>query len=258
MDYSKLSNHIKQKFDTKEKIIKLKNVPNDDKLEELVDNRVYSVGFTCLAVDIIDSSKMNEIYGIENTSKIISEFAWGISTIMNEFNGKWVTIQGDGIYCIFNAGIRDEIDNVLNCAATISTYKEMLNKIIKNKLNFFNDELDYGIGIWYSSENLITKVGKKGNREIVFLGDSVNYANFLSKKSSRTIKSNHQAFSGFGFSNDIFYNSILMNDLFYQNLTEEFKYHESITFNKLTIDKFIIYGSDLFIVPFKNFIENNI
>ncbi|MGL4950230.1 MAG: hypothetical protein ACRC4M_00085 [Mycoplasma sp.] len=266
MDYKKYKDHIDNKFDNGEKVEYLNKLPNKKKLQELEDNIVYFVGFACIAVDIVDSSSMTEIYGFEQSSKIISEFAWGISNIMKEFGGKWITIQGDGIYCVFDSETPEEINNIFGCSLYLNTYKEMLNKKINDDLGF--KKINYGIGIWYSEDNIISKVGSSKNRGIVFIGDSVNYANLLSKKASR--KSQNERISR-GLKSARFYgvssimnnfeddinDGILMNELFYNSLNNETKYNDVFNFKNYQISNMKVVGTSAQISTMLNFVKNN-
>jgi len=250
--YKKIQEHIKNKFLNDEKIEEIKKLPSDNEIDKLSDNKIYKIALTCIAVDIVESKKWNEKYKINEWSKIFSEFSYGISKIMREFDGKWITIQGDGIYCIFNSSIKKEIDSAFNCCCALNTFKEQLNNNIEKyikvneTINTYDDNyIDYGIGMYFSSENYISKIGIRKERKIVFMGDAVNYANMLSKEASRNN-----------------YESILFNDLIEENFTEEnkqknnengsFKYYYNIIENET------ILGCDWVLINYNNFIENSI
>lgn len=251
MYFNDIDNHIKNKFKKNEKFIELKKLPESEKeIETLEADRVYKLPLISLAVDIVDSKSCEERYGIENWSKILSEFIYGVSKIMKEYSGKWITIQGDGIYCLFNGDKKEEIDNSFSCSCVINTFKSHLNSLIGKILNGNERyrELDFGIGLWLSFENYISKVGISKNTDIVFMGDSVNFSNTLAKLASRK-----------GC------DSILFNELFMNNFSDEVKNknYDTGSFNIYNniLNNIKIYGCNWTLTNYSNFIktldENN-
>lgn len=245
MYFNDIDNHIKNKFKKNEKFIELKKL---QEIETLEADRIYKLPLISLAVDIVDSKSCEERYGIENWSKILSEFIYGVSKIMKEYSGKWITIQGDGIYCLFNADKKEEIDNSFSCSCVINTFKSHLNSLIGKILNRNERyyELDFGIGLWLSFENYISKVGISKNTDIVFMGDSVNFSNTLAKLASRK-----------GC------DSILFNELFMDNFSDEVKNKNNNVgrfdiYNNLLDDNTKFYGCSWIITNYSNFVKNSV
>lgn len=243
MDYKKINEHMKTKFNSKDKINNISNL-TDGKIDEISDNQIYKASFSVVAIDIIDSVKLNDGLNIETYNKIISEFAFGVSSIMKEYNGLWITIQGDMVYAIFESKNKSEIDKVFDLACYLNTFMSHLNKNI-NKLLGINKIIEAGIGIWFSFENYITKVGKSGDRDIVFMGEAVNKANKLANLAGRN-----------NFKN------ILFNDLLHNNFSEGKKIENNKigSFNTYAInglsDK--VYGCSWIMTGYNNFIKNNL
>lgn len=55
--YKKIQEHIKNKFENKEKIKEIEDLPSDNEINELSDNKIYKIALTCIAVDIVESKK---------------------------------------------------------------------------------------------------------------------------------------------------------------------------------------------------------
>lgn len=248
-EWKNINEHMKNKFINEEKTQVLKTFSNKD-INKMEDNKIYKTLFSCIAVDIINSkNKLNE-FDYEDWTKILSEFAFGITKIMKIYHVKYIKIQGDGIYGIFVSNTKEQIDKVLDCCVELNTFKTHLNKQIhkslfdgKNGDEENNILIDYGIGAWFSSKNYISNIGSPKTRDIVFMGDAVNYANYLAKEAGR---------------NGI--EPILINQLLLENITKEYKsnnknFRDFKEYQKINNEK--IYGFSWNFEKYWNWIKNN-
>lgn len=243
MDYKKIDVHMKNKFSSKDKIKEIKNL-NNSEISKISDSEIYKVELGVIAIDIIESVKLNEKLKVDNYNAIISEFAFGASSILKAHGGIWIRIQGDMVYAIFKPDKNKNIDSIFDAACELNTFMEHLNKNIFKSFNRKN-LVNAGIGIWLSSENYITMVGKNNDRDIVFMGDSVNKACKLANLAGRDK-----------------YTNILFNNSLEIRFTKETK----ILNNKLGgfrsykipgISERIL-GCDWNIDSYTNFINNNV
>lgn len=240
-DWELLRNKIKTIFDNNEDINFVKEFPNKKFIDEyLINNHITRIPLISIAIDIEKSKNKINQFGIETWSKIQMQFVDGISTILFKYGCKYINTNMDSIYGLFSVSTKSDIDNSMNCAFEINTFKYLLNYELSKLLSEFEYveddlELNFGIGIWYSSDNYVTKL-LIGSNELFYMGDSINYSNFLAKKASRTN-----------------YASILFNDSIYNNLTNEYKNNDNFECihynNSKTMD---IYGCKRI---YKDFLE---
>ena len=244
MDYKKINEHMRNKFNSNDKIVELDNL-TDGKIDSITDNQIFKARLTVIAIDIVGSKKLNDELAVKNYNKLISEFVYGASSILQSQGGLWIKIQGDMVYSIFEAKNKDQIDEVFNTACYLNVFIKHLNKNLE-KLLGINKEIKAGIGVWFSFENYITKVGKNGKRDVVFMGESVNKACTLANKASRGNQSN-----------------ILFNELLSTNFTDKKKESNRKigSFNTFSISELQgekILGCNWIMVGYDNFVENNV
>ena len=243
MDYKIINEHMKNKFGSSDKIIELDNL-TEGKINSITDTQMFKAHFSVLAIDLVGSKKLNQTLDVEIYNKLISEFVYGVSSIMKSYGGLWITIQGDMVYCIFNTKTKSEIDTSFDAACHLNVFIKHLNK---NFHKFFNNtNIKAGIGLWFSYKNYITKVGKSGQRDIVFMGEAVNGACTLANTASRNN-----------------YSNILFNGLIKANFTDKTnEEHNKIgSFNNYSLRDFPnqkIYGCDWIIIGYNNFVKNNV
>lgn len=239
-EWELIRNKIKNIFDKNENINFVKEFPNQNFIDEhLTNNQITRIPLISIAVDIEKSKNKINQFGIEVWSKIQTQFMNGISSILLKYGCKYINTNMDSIYGLFSVALKSDIDNSMNCAFEINTFKYLLNYELSRlipEFEYIEDdlELNFGIGLWYSSDNYVTKLSTNNN--LFYMGDSINYSNFLAKKASRTN-----------------YVSILFNDAIYNNLTDEYKNNDTFECvhynNSKSID---IYGSKRI---YKDFLE---
>ena len=239
-DWELIRNNIKNIFDKNENINFVKDFSNQNFIDEhIANNKIIRIPLISIAVDIEKSKNKINQFGIEEWSKIQTQFMNGISSILLKYGCKHININMDSIYGLFSVALKSDVDNTMNCAFEINSFKYLLNYELSKltpEFKYVEDdlELNFGIGMWYSSDNYVTKLFT--NSDLLYMGDSINYSNFLAKKASRTN-----------------YASILFNDAIYKNLTDEYKNNDRFEClhynNSKTID---IYGCKRI---YKDFLE---
>lgn len=248
-----INDHMKNKFYNQGKIKKISSFAQLEKrmttnILDLQDNIIYSTQFICIAVDIRNSSSQLYNFDGQQWNAILSEFTYGITKIMEIYDAKYVKIQGDSVFGIFESIKKEKFDNAFDCAVDINTFKAHLNKVIEKYLmsDNYDSELhyiDYGIGLWFSDQNFVSKIGHSSTRDVVFSGDTVNLSNKLSKIAMKNIE-----------------HPILFNELIYENFTNNYLNSNQELFEDIDLDEFDeeIYGSSAIFKNYLNWIENNV
>ncbi len=238
-----IRSNIKNTFFENKNMSSIKEFPDSNFYDQYLssNSKIVKLPLICINVDIEKSKNKVNIYGVENWSKILSQFINGISAILIKYGAKDVKPNLDSIQGLFSVNVKSDIDNVMDCAFEINTFKYLLNYELSKILAEFDYveddlELNFGIGMWYSSDNYVTKFISNKSKQLLFMGESLNYAYFLSKKAARTN-----------------YVSILFNDSIYNNLTDEYRNNENFQCvhydNSKSID---LYGSKRI---YKDFLE---
>jgi len=195
-----------------------------------------------LFVDIKNSTDMFSNGNKENLARVMRAFCKEIITILSaNSNYRQIGIRGDCVYAIYSTPSREDIRSVLDDAIMISTFQEMLQKILKE--NQF-DTFDIGIGLG-ASETLIIKAGYKGSgvSDNIWIGDSVVDASKLSSQGNR------DSFS-----------TIVMDDTFFSKI-KDLKPNSSNTFFKYFSQKYSqklgksVYHGDMIYTDFNDWVN---
>ena len=178
----------------------LNKIPSRDKL-------TYTNGFyvncSALFVDIRGSSQLPEKHTRPKLAKLYRVFLSEIVAVMNGTNiCAEVNIVGDCVSGIFNTSLKQEINEVLNTAARISSLIDVMNyKFEKNNI----EQIEVGIGLSYGRA-LMIKAGYNGSsiNDLVWMGEVVNEASELASYGNQTYSDKE---------------TMVSND-FYENLNE--------------------------------------
>lgn len=247
-----INDHMKNKFQSLDKVEEISSLSLLKKATiktlDLQDNIIYSTQFICIFVDIRNSSSQLYNFDEQQWNAILSEFAYGITKIMKIYDAKYVKIQGDSVFGIFESNKKEKFDNAFDCAVDINTFKAHLNKVIEKYLMSDNYDskhhyIDYGIGLWFSEQNFVSKIGHSSTRDVIFSGDAVNLSNKLSKIAMKNIEY-----------------PILFNELIYENFTNNYLNNNQELFEDIDSEEFDeeIYGSSAIFKNYLNWIENNV
>lgn len=160
----------------------LNEIPSRDKL-------TYTNGFyvncSALFVDIRGSSQLPEKHTRPKLAKLYRVFLSEIVAVMNGNNiCAEVNIVGDCVSGIFNTSLKQEINEVFNTAARISSLIKVLNyKFEKNDI----EQIEVGIGLSYGRA-LMIKAGYNGSgiNDLVWMGEVVNEASELASYGNQT------------------------------------------------------------------------
>lgn len=251
-EWKEINDHMKNKFRSLDKVEELSSFSHikktTQKTFDLEDNIIYSTQLICIAVDIRNSSSQLYNFDGQQWNAILSEFAYGVSKIMKIYDAKYVKIQGDSVFGIFESNKKEKFDIAFDCAVDINTFKYHLNKVIEKYLikweyNLKRHYINYGVGLWFSPENYVSKIGHVSTRDVVFSGDAVNLSNKLSKVA---IKNTDY--------------SILFNELIYENFTNNYLNNSDELFECVDLKKFDeeIYGSNAIFKNYLNWIEKSV
>lgn len=257
MDYKKqIDDHMKNKFENLEKIVNLDKLPDEQELDRMPDSKIFKVPFTCIFIDVVNFKKLSEHTDPKIVSCIMSEFTYGVTKIIKEFGGFRIQIQGDGIYGIFKSSTKDEIHEAFKCACALSTFQKHLNKNIERyfdgdikydrySLSQSDESFSFGIGLYYSEENFISKVGHGSTRDLIFMGESVSKASVLAKTSNRN-----------------FFDRILMNELIKINFPDDSNPEKDnfSGFKKVFVRDLneYVWSCNWVITTYNNFVDNNV
>lgn len=241
--YENINKHIKEKFLNFKKTnnLDLTKIKKDRNIKtwNLDPNKIYKSKFICVAVDIVNSSNMLNDFEPNEWLAILSEYAYGIIEFFKKYNAIHIKIQGDSVFGVFIANTSEHFNNAFDCCVYINTFNEHLNKSINKYLNKENN-IEFGIGAWYSDNNFLTMIGHQSCNDIVFSGDAVNLANKLSKMAGR---------------ND--YKPILLNNKLVSKFSKEFSKNNDEFLSNISNNK-DIYESNAILIKYQNYIKNNL
>ena len=160
-------------------------VPSRDTLT--YDNGYY-VNVGAIFVDIVGSSDLSDGSQRATLAKIYRSFISECVAIMSSKKiCKEVNIHGDCVWGIYELSWYSNADVILEVAATIRSFINLLNKRLIRK---GYKSIDIGIGIDYGRA-LMIKAGYKGSsiNEVVWMGDVVNNACHLANTAGRSGRS---------------------------------------------------------------------
>jgi class 3 adenylate cyclase len=143
--------------------------------DELTFANGFYVRTVALFVDIRKSSLLTSRYGFPKLAKLYRAF---ISEVVAVLDGhadcEEINIVGDGVWGVFDARHKSQVDDALDAAAQISTLIEALNDRLISR---GYERLYVGIGLEWGRA-LMVKSGYFGSgiNEVVYMGDVVNAA----------------------------------------------------------------------------------
>ena len=164
------------------KIVQSRTIPSSKDLGFGKDGRTIKPAI--LYADIRRSSEVTERHRRQTTAKIYKSFLYAMANIARHNGGQIRSFDGDRIMVVFPP---DKSGENQACIKAVSTGKEMawfFEKILKPKLNQYDNALDCGIGIAFG-EMLVVRVGLPRNsdhNDIVLVGRAANLAAKLSDR----------------------------------------------------------------------------
>jgi class 3 adenylate cyclase len=135
--------------------------------------------FTCLFIDLNDSSKLSFKRHVKTMAKIYDYFTQNVVDIMSEegISADYIDIKGDGAFGIFEG--KNAVFRALCCALTFKTF--FINHI-QPKFKDLDENFSCKIGI-HTDKLLVKKIGKRINNNEVWAGRLVNNASKLASLS---------------------------------------------------------------------------
>jgi class 3 adenylate cyclase len=172
----------------------------------------YYVRASALFVDLRRSSELAQAHTRPVLAKIYRAYISEVVAVLKgNFKVQEISIEGDGVWAIFDTPMKSDIDGVLETAARVASLVDALNIKLAAK-NY--SKIEIGIGLDYG-ESLYIKAGYNGSgiNEVVWIGSVVGTAAHLCKNGNRTYLDRE----------------VMVSEAFAQNLKEE--YRKLLTWN---------------------------
>lgn len=158
-----------------------KGIPNKN---SLTFTNGYYVDVTVLFIDIRGSKELS----IKHTRPVLAKiYRAYISEVISVIKGNptinEITVEGDGIWAVFNTTSNNDVDAVFQTAFTLTSLVDILNvKLLRKGYSAIN----IGIGI-DDGESLYIKAGYKGStiNEVVWLGKVVGQTALLCSNANK-------------------------------------------------------------------------
>lgn len=173
-----LTNKIDSYFNEKLEVKETKIVPSTDYSQLTFGNKVVLAELCFLFVDIRESSKLHEIYGIADAVRIYESFHDICVRVIESMNGEIRAFDGDRVMGVFSGDYK-----CTNATKAAMKIKWAIVNILNKKLD---KDIAVGLGIDYG-DTIITKIGKgrnPNNQDLVWVGEPCNHASHLSNLGS--------------------------------------------------------------------------
>lgn len=165
-----LMNDIKESFSNKIEVIEKDEIPNYNYLEVDKWHKVKNV--VCVYIDLSSSTQININEHPNTSAKIFKAYVNSFVKVFDEYEAKYIDIQGDGGFALFDGDNAKE--KAIVSAVTIKTLiskKDCLSDFIENKtMNKVNLRVRIGIDI---GTILVKKLGKRNKSNTDYLNNEV-------------------------------------------------------------------------------------
>ncbi|WP_192821032.1 adenylate/guanylate cyclase domain-containing protein [Rufibacter sp. LB8] len=153
------------------------------------DLRAVRINACVMHIDLRDSTKFNELYNPDITSKVYTAFVRMVLQCASEHNGSVRNIVGDRVMIIFvgDGCFKNSVDCAVSCNSLLEKLQSSFISLLGN-----NFTIKAGIGIDYGEMHVvlvgITQRGKEGlnNQDLVWLGQPANVASKLTDNAGKT------------------------------------------------------------------------
>jgi class 3 adenylate cyclase len=183
----------------------LDTLPSRDKLT--FTNGFYANKTVAVFVDIRDSSSLPNIYKRPALARLYRAYISEMVAILNSHEKAIeVNIVGDGVWAVFNAPFKADIDALFDTIGKMNSLMTILNHKLKKA--GYPTPIKAGIGASFGRA-LMIKAGLSGSgiNDVVYMGDVVNHAAKLASKGS----------NGYGVA------PIFLSNDFFGNLKEKYQ-----------------------------------
>ena len=202
---------IKNNFMEDIEILNKDTIPSEEQFKIEIQQWIKIKDVVCVYIDLASSTKINIQENQKLAAHIFDSYIKSIVKIFKEYQCKYIDIQGDGCFALFD-GV-DRINRAIVAAATIKTLlsrnTNYFSKFVSNQLNSTNLSLRIGI---HQGNILAKKAGIRGENEVIWLGDAASIASKicnLKNYENNNFKSDTIRIS------DVVYNNIHNQHLFY-------------------------------------------
>ncbi len=201
---------LKKEYSNKIEVIEKDEIPNYNYLEVDKWNKVKNI--VCVYIDLSSSTKISINEHPNTSAKIFKSYVNSFVKIFDEYEAKYIDIQGDGGFALFDGDSAKE--KAIVSAITIKTLiskKDYLSDFIESKTNNkVNLSVRVGIDI---GTILVKKLGKRNKTNTDYLNNEV----WLGKPVSVSSKLCNLKDSNNGFKSDTIRISDRLFDLIHNN-----------------------------------------
>ncbi len=193
-----IKNKVKSILDEKFKITDISYIPKLDDNKLTFGNTGLRFKGSVLFIDMRGSTAVLNKHNKSTVAKLHMAFFHTIVKIANSLGGHVRSFNGDSTLIFFQGNLKSTLSTAVKCGMQIKYAIDNSNFGINELLKKYS-KLDFGIGIDHG-EILCTKVGVGGehNRDLFWIGNSVNKSTVLSDQSK---KPNHLSISNYVYSN---------------------------------------------------------
>jgi class 3 adenylate cyclase len=165
-----LFDSVKSEYSNKVEVIEKDNIPNYNYLEVDKWHKVKNV--VCVYIDLSSSTQININQHPNTSAKIFKSYVNSFVKVFDEYEAKYIDIQGDGGFALFDGDNAKE--KAIVSAVTIKTLiskKDYLSDYIESKTNNkVNLRVRIGIDI---GTILVKKLGKRNKSNTDYLNNEV-------------------------------------------------------------------------------------
>lgn len=179
-----IKDKIKTIIDEDFKVTEVKYIPKIDDSKLTFGNTGLTFTGTVVFIDMRGSTKILNSHNKTTVAKLHMSFFHAIVKIANSNDGHVRSFNGDSALIFFHGNFKKTISNAVICAMEIKYALSIKEAGVKKLLEKYSS-LNFGIGLDHG-KILCTKVGIGGehNRDLFWVGNSVNKSTVLGDQSS--------------------------------------------------------------------------
>lgn len=128
----------------------------------------------CLYADMAKSTQLVDNYDPEFAAEIYKTFLYCASKLIRHHDGEITAFDGDRVMGVFIGGAKNS--NAAKCALRINyAVQRIINPAIKVQYPSSDYQVTHAVGI-DSSPLLVSRIGYRGNNDLIWMGKAGNYA----------------------------------------------------------------------------------
>lgn len=199
--------NIQGDFKQEVEVIDKETIPSEKQFKLEIHQWTKIKNVVCVYIDLASSTKINIQENQKLAAHIFDSYIKATVKIFKEYQCKYIDIQGDGAFALFDGD--DRINRAIVAAVTIKTLlsrnTDYFSKFVSSRLSSTNLSLRIGI---HQGNVLAKKAGIRGENEIIWLGDAVSVASKIC---------NLKIYKDNNFKSD----TIRISNTIYQNITNQ-------------------------------------